>query len=212
MPHDDLAAILLVGGRSTRMGRPKPWLDLAGRPLLARVVELVRRWSDEIVLVAAPDQSLPTIAATARSPVPRIVRDRSPGEGPLPALALGLASVAAPWGLALGCDAPLVRSEVVARLLAERRPDVDAVVPLWDGRPQPLVALYRTSLAPTLVALATEGERRLHVLAARERVCRLPADALRPLDPEGESFRSVNTPEEFAGVAALWRARHPERR
>lgn len=204
MPFDDLAAILLVGGRSSRMGRPKPWLDLDGRPLLARMVDGVRRWTADVVLVAAAGQALPGLAGRAA----RVVHDVWPDQGPLPALALGLAAARAPWALVLGCDAPLVRGAVVDRLLAERAPGCDAVVPEWDGRLQPLVALYRTTLAPAIAELARAGERRLHVaLVGRPGVRRLPAEMLRPLDPEGESFRPVNTPEEFAAAAARWRAR-----
>ncbi|MCC6763973.1 MAG: molybdenum cofactor guanylyltransferase [Deltaproteobacteria bacterium] len=204
MPFDDLAAILLVGGRSSRMGRPKAWLDLDGRPLLAHMVDGVRRWTDEIVLVAAPDQVLPVLAMPA---APRVVRDLLPGQGPLAALALGLAAARAPWALVLGCDAPLVRGAVIERLLAARAPGCDAVVPEWDDRPQPLVALYRTALAPAVADLVAAGERRAHVLAGRPGARRVPAAVLRPLDPEGESFRAVNTPEEFAAAAARWRAR-----
>lgn len=206
MADDDLAVILLVGGRSSRMGRPKPWLVLDGRPLLAHMVERARRWADEVVLVAAPDQALPPLPA----PAPQVVHDLLPGEGPLPALALGLGAARAPWALVLGCDAPLVRAAVIERLLAERAPEHDAVVPIWEDRPQPLVALYRTTLAPAVAALVASGERRLHVLAGRAGVRSLPADALRPLDPAGESFRAVNTPEEFAAAAAHWRALRDE--
>src|SRR5580765_6446841 len=84
MSHDDLAAIVLVGGRSSRMGRPKPWLDLDGAPLLTRVVEQARTWTDEIVLVAAPGQDLPRFTGVR---TPTIVYDDHPGAGPLPALA-----------------------------------------------------------------------------------------------------------------------------
>lgn len=208
---DDLAVIVLVGGRSSRMGRPKPWLDLGGRPLLARVVAGARAWTREIVLVAAPDQELPALDATD-APPPKVVHDDLPGAGPLPALARGLASIAAPWALALGCDAPLVRASVVARLAAERGNDVNVVVPTWDGRPQPLVALYRRVLAAPLTALVAAGERRLHVVAEGPRVRRVPPEALAALDPEGESFLGVNTPAEFAHAAALWAARRPASR
>ncbi len=199
----DLAAIVVVGGRSSRMGRPKAWLELGGRPLLAHVVARARTWTREVVLVAAPSQDLPPLDV---DPPPVVVRDERPGAGPLPALALGLASVTAPWALALACDTPLVRTAVIARLAAERSADVDVVVPIWDARPQPLVALYRRELAPALQALVAAGERRVHAVAAGPRVRRVPADVLRALDPEGDSFCGANTAEEFAALAARWSA------
>jgi molybdopterin-guanine dinucleotide biosynthesis protein A len=210
-----LAAIILVGGRSSRMGRPKAWLDLAGRSLLARVVERVRPWAHDIVLVAAPGQDLPPLddeAVGDTLPPLTVVRDEQPGEGPLPALALGLGAAAAPWAVALGCDAPLVRAGILERLAEERAADLDAVIPSWGGRPQPLVALYRRTLGPRLATLVAAGERRLHAIVTLPRVRLVVAEALRALDPEGESFRSVNTPDEYAAAVATWTAQHPPRR
>ena len=199
--RSSLAVIVLVGGGSTRMGRPKAWLDFDGLPLLARVVERVRPAVDEIVLVAAPGQVLPPIGGDAT-----VVRDTHPGEGPLPALALGLATIAAPWALAVGCDGPLLRSAVIAHLAGLRADDCDAIVPVWNDRPQPLVALYRRALRPTLDAMVAGGERRLRAIARLPRVRRVEAEALRALDPEGESFRSLNTPEEYAAALATFAA------
>jgi molybdopterin-guanine dinucleotide biosynthesis protein A len=205
---DTLAVIILAGGRSLRMGCPKPWLDFGGRSLLARVVERSQPWADEVVIVAAPDQTLPLLAVAGvdpEEPPVRIVRDHHPGEGPLPALALGLATITAPWAVAIGCDAPLVRRGVLARLARERS-EADAVMPLWDGRPQPLVALYRRTLAPALDALVAGGERRLHAIATLPRVRLVPSEELHALDPDGESFRCLNTPDEYAAALAAWRA------
>lgn len=182
------------------MGRPKPWLELDGVPLLVHVVERCRPWVSEIVVVAAPGQDLPPLSDVA------IVRDRHPGEGPLPALALGLATIAAPWALALGCDGPAVHASVVARLADERGADVDAVIPVWQGRPQPLVALYRRTLAPRLDGLVAAGERRLQAIAQLPRVRLVREEILRPLDPAGETFRTLNTPEEYAAAVAAWTA------
>lgn len=192
-----LAAIVLVGGGSTRMGRPKAWLDFHGVPLLARVVERVRPAVDEIVLVAAPGQVLPPVGGDAT-----VVRDTHPGEGPLPALALGLATIAAPWALAVGCDGPLLRLAVVAYLAGLRADDRDAIVPVWNERPQPLVAVYRRTIRPTLDAMVASGERRLQAIARLPRVLQVGPEALRGLDPEGDSFRSLNTPEEYASALA----------
>lgn len=195
-----LAAIVLVGGGSTRMGRPKAWLDFDGLPLLARVVERVRPAVDEIVLVAAPGQELPPVGDVT------VVRDTHPGEGPLPALAVGLATIAAPWALAVGCDGPLLRAGVVDHLAALRADECDAIVPVWNDRPQPLVALYRRTLRPTLDAMVADGERRLQAIAGLPRVRRVEAEALCALDPAGDSFRSLNTPDEYAAALAAYHA------
>jgi molybdopterin-guanine dinucleotide biosynthesis protein A len=200
--HDDLVAIILVGGRSSRMGRPKPWLDLGGQPLLAHVVARVQPWVREIVLVAAPDQALPALGDTL-VPV-TVVHDDRPGEGPLPALACGLATVTQEWALTLACDAPFVAPRVVAHLAHMRAADVEAIVPEWNGRVQPLVALYRRRFAAAVVDLVGRGERRMHALATLPGVRIIAEDVLRSLDPDGASFRALNTPEEYAAAVAAY--------
>jgi len=58
------AGIVVVGGRSSRMGRSKAWLDWRGRPLLAHVVGIVREAVDgPVVVVGAPGQELPEVGA-----------------------------------------------------------------------------------------------------------------------------------------------------
>ena len=145
--------IILAGGRSSRMGRPKPWLDLGGRSLLARVVERSRTWADEIVIVAAgPISTLPrprrrpsgssatTIPARVHCRRWRSVSPASPPRGRSRSDAMRRSS----------------SGDVLARLARERG-DVDAVMPLWDGRPQPLVALYRRTLGADVAATGRRG-------------------------------------------------------
>ncbi|MBI3766946.1 MAG: molybdenum cofactor guanylyltransferase [Deltaproteobacteria bacterium] len=192
--RDQLSAVVLAGGRSRRMGRPKPWLPLAGVPLLAAVVARVRPLVSEIVVVAAAGHELPACEA-------RMLYDPEPNLGPLPALALGLDAVRTSHAFALGCDAPFVRRAVL-RLLTREIGDLDGAVPLWGDRLQPLVALYHRRLAPTLATMASAGERRLQAVAALPRVATVSAERLRLVDPEGISFRTLNTPEDYAAACA----------
>jgi molybdopterin-guanine dinucleotide biosynthesis protein A len=66
------------------------------------------------------------------------------------------------------------------------------------------VALYRRTLAGPLADFVSRGERRLQAILALPRVRRIEADDLRVLDPDGESFRSLNTPAEYAAAVAAW--------
>src|SRR5688500_8482005 len=83
------AGIVLAGGRSSRMGRPKAWLDWHGTPLLRRVCGLVARGvSGPVVVVRAPGQELPPLPAGMRA-----VEDAREGRGPLQGLLAGLEAV-----------------------------------------------------------------------------------------------------------------------
>jgi len=223
-PRGDVAAVILAGGRSRRMGRPKPWLELGGVPLLVHVLRAVRPLVREIVVVAAAGQELPQLGDPGTPGVPaapavdraaaavpiRIARDRVPDLGPLPALALGLATVRAGHAFALACDAPFVRRAVLDLLVRESA-GADAAIPIWDERPQPLVAIYRCRLASELAALAKAGERRLQAITALPGVRLVPSERVRALDPEGLSFRTLNTPADYAAARRRWsrRERNP---
>ena len=191
-----LSAVILTGGRSSRMGRPKAWLPLGGVPLLQLVAARVRPLACDIVVVAAAGQDLPPLDA-------RVLRDEIPALGPLPALALGLAAIATPYAFALGCDAPFVRRAVL-RLLAREGAGAEGAIPLWDSRPQPLVALYHGRLAGVLTSMAAAGERRLQALATLPGMRLVPTERLRECDPEGVSFRTLNTPAEYAAAVDAW--------
>lgn len=72
-----IAAVILCGGESRRMGRPKAWLPFGPEVMLQRVVRLVGAVAAPIVVVAAPGQDLPTLPAEVS-----IVRDEISGRGP----------------------------------------------------------------------------------------------------------------------------------
>src|SRR6516162_8765549 len=83
-----IGGIVLCGGRSERMGRPKAWLPFGDELLLPRVVRLLRQAVDPVVVVAAPDQDVPPLPDGVA-----VVRDEAKGRGPLQGLAAGLAAL-----------------------------------------------------------------------------------------------------------------------
>src|SRR5436190_1021277 len=89
------SAIVLCGGRSSRMGMDKANLPFGAETLLERVVRICSEAVDRVVVVASPEQLLPPLPSTVR-----IVHDRESGRGPLEGLRTGLAAIEAPDGVA----------------------------------------------------------------------------------------------------------------
>ena len=152
-------AIVLAGGRSSRMGSAKPALLFEGRPLVELAVEAAR--GARTVVVVGPNELAPADVLTARE---------SPAlGGPASALVAGfdrldglerLDGAPAPWLLVLACDLPHA-GEAVRALLAAALPHTrgtcDAVVAVDEsGRRQPLLAVYRTD---ALVHAAASARR-----------------------------------------------------
>jgi len=193
---EDCAVVFLAGGQSSRMGSPKAWLEFEGRPLLQHLVERMLRHFPEAVVVGAPGQELPETPAT-------VVRDDVPGEGPVRGMAAGLRAVTRPLAFITSCDAPFL-DPGVARYLANVCACYDVAVPEWEGRLNPLHAVYRSTVQPLLERNLAEGRRRPVHLFEQVRTCTVPEAELQALDPEGRTFMNVNSPEDYARAARLW--------
>lgn len=133
-------AIVLAGGRSSRMGDvDKIRVVLAGRTLLARACDAVAG-AHRLVVVGPP--GLPDVPSNAAT-----VQEEPPFSGPAAAIGAGLAVLGADRAAAvvvLAADVPRATEAVPALLDAlARHPDCDGVVPVSDGHRQPLVAVYR---------------------------------------------------------------------
>lgn len=185
------------------MGTDKALLELDGVASIVRVVSALAHLGP-VVVVAAAGQPLPPLTAT-------IVRDERPDTGPLHGLALGLrAATAVGADVAVVCatDLPLLRPCVVDALLA-RLGEHDVLLPVVDGHEQPLSAVYRTRLASAAEQLVAAGERRLRAVLSSADVRRLDGAelagdaAVRADDPHLYSFRSANTPQEWAVLTGL---------
>src|SRR6516225_9270130 len=120
-----VGGIILCGGQSKRMGRPKAWLPFAGEVMLPRVVRLLREAVSPIVVVAAPGQDLPDLPIGVE-----VARDPERGRGPLQGLVAGLAALQgrAEAAYLSSCDVPFLRSAFVRRLI-ELRGDAAICVP-----------------------------------------------------------------------------------
>jgi molybdopterin-guanine dinucleotide biosynthesis protein A len=190
------ALVVLAGGKSSRMGRPKAWLPFRGQPMLARVLDRLSPLFEEQVVVRAPGQDLPDVET-------RFVEDEQPGMGPVAGLAVGLAAVTRPLAFAVSCDAPFVQPKVVAHLVERCRPPFGVVVPVWEDRPQPLHAVYRADNAPILRRLLAAGRRRPIDLFVEVPALEVTEAEIRALDPDGLTFMNTNTPEEWERAVAL---------
>jgi molybdenum cofactor guanylyltransferase len=184
-----LAAIILAGGASRRMGRDKATLPYEGTTLVERMVSVLKPRCAPIFVIAAPGQALPALDA-------EILRDEVRGVGPLLATARGLRAAAeAGQELAFVCavDMPLLSVDLIDELAGPAaRLGADVVLP-WDGRDHYLAGVYRTSLAGRAAELVTAGERSMRALVER-------VDTQRIVMPEQASLTNVNTATDLASL------------
>lgn len=148
--RDDVTALILAGGRATRLGGvDKRELVVDGQTVFERQVA-----------VLAP--SVAEIVVSTRREVAgyRCVRDAIEDAGPLAGIAAGLAAVQTEWLLVIAGDMPHLTRELIERMLAATAAEtIDAVGIRIAGLPEPLVCVLRVSAAlPIVQARLARGE------------------------------------------------------
>ncbi|MHC4954525.1 MAG: molybdenum cofactor guanylyltransferase [Planctomycetota bacterium] len=189
----EAAAIVLCGGSSRRMGRTKALLPWGRGTLLEHVVDRVGEVVDEVVVVAREDQEI-----TFSRSIP-MVRDAAEGLGPLAGLAAGLAAIEAERAFLVSCDMPFLRPAFVRRLL-DLSAGHDAAVAEIDGYFMVTAAVYSKAALPVARELVAARRLRPRFLLDGLDTRVVAADELLDVDPELESFRNCNTPEEYAAA------------
>ena len=186
-------AIVLAGGKGTRLGHSKPHVRLGSMTLLQHVIDAAVNLSDEVVLVVGrDDDSLSSLKD--RHPSITIVRDGREGVGPVMGIYTGMKRLSTEYALVLTCDAPFVSVSLMRELIGLARGS-DAAIPIWPNRNvEPLHSVYRVSPSIQEIESALScGEKSVLDLIKRlEKIKYVPVEALREFDSELHTFFNVN--------------------
>jgi molybdopterin-guanine dinucleotide biosynthesis protein A len=200
-----VTGLILAGGGSRRMGRPKALLPFGAERLIERQVRLLRPLCQELLVVTNDPATLAFVGLP-------MVGDRAPGLGPLAGLEAGLFAASLPLVLGVACDMPFLTAGVV-RALYDHLVRADSGNPLPAARPlvavprtprgvEPLCALWRREAGLALRAALDSGERSPQRLLDRLPVAWLAGEALASLGDPGLLFQNCNTPDEYADALA----------
>jgi len=190
----DITGVILVGGKSRRMGRDKAFLQIAGKPLFERVLEIFRESFSRLLLVGDRAERF----ADCGFP---IVPDIYPSSA-LGGLYTALIHAQTEYIFVSPCDLPFPNREIL-HFLCSLRDGFDAVVPNPAHRFEPLFALYAKSCLGPMRELLESGRMCVYDFYPRVRVGYVQSEELAPLDRNGQSFVNVNTPEEFEKIGAV---------
>jgi len=183
---------VLAGGTSSRMGAPKPAVKLAGRPLIAYPIETIIAAGLEPVVVAKAESELPQVDCP-------IVRDTESALHPAAGILAALRAADGRPVVVIACDMPFVPPALVAWLAGL---DAPVALPGARGRPQPLLARYGLSLAPTLEAAIERGESLHKAIGAVHPLIIDVEELTRFGEPDHITF-NVNDREDLAAAERL---------
>ncbi|HEY9861798.1 MAG TPA: molybdenum cofactor guanylyltransferase [Candidatus Obscuribacterales bacterium] len=193
-----LAAIILAGGQSSRMGQDKALIPVHGVPLLRHVCDVAAECTSEIYVVTPwPQRYRELLPPSCRLVQERPLHPDIQPQGPLVGFAQGLGQVKADWTLLLACDLPRLRAEVLqdwARQLDSVPESAIAFIPQHAKGWDPLCGFYRRSCLPLLNAFVGRGGRSFQRWLDRNEVHPIP-------DPDKSMLFNCNTPSDLAALS-----------
>ncbi len=197
-------AVILAGGRGTRIGGNKHLRNLHGKPLVLHVVERASVIADEVLVVLKNDENPEMYRSILPSNV-KLVLDSMQSDAPLVGIISGGRAAAFEYAAFLSCDLALLNPQVLDYLF--RQADGwDAVIPRWpDGLLEPLHAIYRTKTAATAAedALKAQEFRNIAVAKRLDKVKYVDVGELKRYDPNLLTFFNVNTAEDLVKAERL---------
>ena len=187
--QDSLAAFVLAGGKSTRMGTDKAFVEFDGRTLLARALEVTRLVTSDVRIVGD--------AAKFAGFAP-VVEDVFRECGPLAGIHAALQASSAELNLILAVDVPFVPPGLLGHLVERARSsDAIATVPRAEGGWQPLCAVYRREFAAAAEKALRTGRYKIDALFDVVPTQRVGEEELMASGFSCGMFRNLNTPEEL---------------
>jgi molybdenum cofactor guanylyltransferase len=152
----DFAGCVLAGGQSSRMGRDKALIELAGKHLIEHAVIKLKRVCTDVAISSSNPQ------LNAYAP---LVADVHPGCGPLGGMEAALLVTPCEWNLFLPVDVPFLPTAYLFSWLRSvelwRLQGMRAMIFTVDGVPQPTVAVVHRDLRPILTQAIERGEYKL---------------------------------------------------
>jgi molybdopterin-guanine dinucleotide biosynthesis protein A len=186
---EDVTAFILAGGKSSRMGTDKAFLEFDGRTLLERTLELARSVTLDARIVGGREKF---------APFAPVVEDVFAGQGPLGGIHAALGSSNSDLNLMLAVDAPFVSRALLQYLIREAHHAAEAtvVVPRCNGHRQPLCAIYRHEFAEVAERALIAEKNRIDVLFDMVKSRVIEEEELERAGFSAALFCNLNTPED----------------
>src|SRR5262245_15826597 len=185
----EATGFITAGGKSSRMGEDKAWLELGGRAMIEHVIAALAPVTKKMAIIA-------NTPAYQHLGFP-VFADLNPGIGPLEAIRTALSNAQTRHVILVACDMPFVTPDLF-KLMASIRGDHCATVPVGaDEKLEPLCAIYCQNALSPATNLIREGERKVSLLFDRVSTRRVAFDELSHLNGAELFFENVNTQQDY---------------
>jgi molybdopterin-guanine dinucleotide biosynthesis protein A len=185
-------AVILVGGKSSRMGTNKAFLELKGKTFIELQIELLREMFDEISISA----NTPSEYEYLNLP---IFKDIYPGKGPLGGIYTSLINSSSLHTFMLACDMPFVGPELIKHL-KDLTKEYDVVIPKSENGLEPLHAFYSKNCIEPIKRELDENNLRIRSFFPHVNVKIVELDSLASSDHFKNSIKNLNTMADYEDV------------
>ncbi|WP_186576400.1 molybdenum cofactor guanylyltransferase [Aquibacillus kalidii] len=184
-----IVGVLIAGGESRRFGSPKAFATRKGLPFYHYSKQALEVVSDEVIIVTS---NLLKNSFERDQDSAHIICDCSEfsGDGPLAGIYTAMQEVQSEWYMVLPIDIPFIDSLVMKEIVANRHGLCEAVIPLVNGRTQPLIALYHYSVKEKIEKQLVENKKSLKQLLEHLKVNYIEIE-------DEKSFVNINTKDDF---------------
>jgi molybdopterin-guanine dinucleotide biosynthesis protein A len=183
-----MTAIILAGGKSSRLGRSKALQVIEGKSLIQWVIDRLATLSTEIIIATAHGEAIPCSSAVRI----KTVADTYPGKGPLVGIYSGLVASSSSRAIVVGCDTPFL-SVGLLEYMTQICSTFDVIVPRIKNELEPLCAVYSKNCSSPIQGLLEQDEMRIRKLFGMVKVKYVEEDEINRFDPEHLSFFNVNS-------------------
>ncbi|MCB4798105.1 molybdenum cofactor guanylyltransferase [Neotamlana laminarinivorans] len=184
---NNITGIVLAGGKSSRMGTDKGFLKIDGKHFVEYSIEALKPLTTQVLIVS--DNVDYNIFNCERIP------DTIKNSGPVSGIYSGLTASKTKWNLILSCDIPLIKTEILQKLLNEIPDNFDAVLTKSNNKLMPLIGLYKKSCSNTFKNALENNEKRLQMVLKS-----LKTKQIVLKNNEQQTTTNINTPNELKAI------------
>lgn len=191
--NDQITGIILAGGKNSRMGTNKAFMEIHHTRLIDKTLDVYRQLFTRIVIVT--NDPLPYLEFSDAS----VVTDIYKGKGPLGGIYTGLFYAKNPFVFVSACDMPFLNKDFIA-FLSARTDKYDVIVPKLPEGYQPLHAIYSRNCLPNIKRLLLMDKLKITGFYRDMKILSVGEDEIQPFNPDGKLFQNLNTPEDMESV------------
>jgi molybdopterin-guanine dinucleotide biosynthesis protein A len=188
-------AVILAGGENKRLSVIKGFLEINGRRIIESNIKLLNGIFRRVVI----STNTPDLYFSFGIPM---VGDILKCRGPITGVLSTLIALEASEIFVTACDMPFIKPELIRYIVCKWGKEGDAVIPIFDNKPQPLLGIYSKRISESMEKSIKHGERSLKGFLERANVLYITEEEIRAIDPEGRSFVNINTMEDYEKVVS----------